>query len=110
MGKKYVESSKLVDRSVLYTPAEALDLAVKTAKAKFDETIEARELSRRKDQNRCDPTAGGTGITGICAASDTRVSAADCAALASRKLRLLPELTRCQETPSSEYSNANSAL
>ena len=41
MGKKYVESSKLVDKSVLYTPAEALDLAVKTAKAKFDETIEA---------------------------------------------------------------------
>ena len=40
MGKKYVESSKLVDKSVLYTPAEALDLAVKTAKAKFDETIE----------------------------------------------------------------------
>ena len=40
MGKKYVESSKLVDKSVLYTPAEALDLSVKTAKAKFDETIE----------------------------------------------------------------------
>ena len=32
MGKKYVESSKLVDKNVLYTPAEALDLAVKTAK------------------------------------------------------------------------------
>ena len=41
MGKKYIESSKLVDKNVLYTPAEALDLAVKTAKAKFDETIEA---------------------------------------------------------------------
>ena len=40
MGKNYIESSKLVDKSVLYTPAEALDLAVKTAKAKFDETIE----------------------------------------------------------------------
>ena len=40
MGKKYIESSKLVDKNVLYTPAEALDLAVKTAKAKFDETIE----------------------------------------------------------------------
>ncbi|MEQ8154433.1 MAG: 50S ribosomal protein L1 [Clostridiaceae bacterium] len=40
MGKKYVESAKLVDKSALYTPAEALDLAVKTAKAKFDETIE----------------------------------------------------------------------
>ena len=40
MGKNYIESSKLIDKSVLYTPAEALDLAVKTAKAKFDETIE----------------------------------------------------------------------
>ncbi len=40
MGKKYVESAKLIDRATLYTPEEALDLAVKTAKAKFDETIE----------------------------------------------------------------------
>lgn len=40
MGKKYVESAKLIDRSALYTPEEALDLAVKTSKAKFDETVE----------------------------------------------------------------------
>jgi large subunit ribosomal protein L1 len=40
MGKNYVESVKLVDRNALYTPVEAMDLAVKTAKAKFDETIE----------------------------------------------------------------------
>ena len=40
MGKNYVESAKLVDRDALYTTAEAMDLAVKTAKAKFDETIE----------------------------------------------------------------------
>jgi large subunit ribosomal protein L1 len=40
MGKKYVESTKLIDKSVLYTPSEALALAVKTAKAKFDETVE----------------------------------------------------------------------
>lgn len=40
MGKNYVESAKLIDKSVLYTPQEALELAVKTAKAKFDETIE----------------------------------------------------------------------
>ena len=39
-GKKYVESAKLVDRSKLYDPAEALDTVVKTAKAKFDETVE----------------------------------------------------------------------
>lgn len=39
-GKKYIESAKLIDRSRLYDPAEALDLVCKTAKAKFDETIE----------------------------------------------------------------------
>ncbi len=39
-GKKYVESAKLVDRAKLYDPAEALDTVIKTAKAKFDETVE----------------------------------------------------------------------
>ena len=39
-GKKYLESAKLVDRATLYDPAEALDLAVKTSSAKFDETVE----------------------------------------------------------------------
>ncbi len=39
-GKKYIDSKKLVDRSVLYEANDALDLAIKTAKAKFDETIE----------------------------------------------------------------------
>ena len=36
-GKKYVESAKLVDKTKLYDPAEALEVAVKTATAKFDE-------------------------------------------------------------------------
>jgi len=40
MGKNYIESAKLVDKTALYTPTEAMELAVKTAKAKFDETIE----------------------------------------------------------------------
>ena len=39
-GKKYVEAAKLVDRTALYEPAEAIALAKKTAVAKFDETIE----------------------------------------------------------------------
>ena len=39
-GKKYQESAKLIDRSVQYDPAEALDLVVKGASAKFDETVE----------------------------------------------------------------------
>ena len=40
-GKKYQESVKLIEKSRLYDTAEAMDLITKTAKAKFDETIEA---------------------------------------------------------------------
>ena len=40
MGKKYIESAKLIDKSALYNPMDALDLTLKTAKANFDETIE----------------------------------------------------------------------
>jgi len=39
-GKKYIESAKLIDRSVQYDPEEAVELVTKTAKAKFDETVE----------------------------------------------------------------------
>ena len=39
-GKKYIESAKLIDRSKAYDTMEALELAVSTAKAKFDETVE----------------------------------------------------------------------
>ena len=39
-GKKYIESTKIVDRSKLYDTDEAFDTVVKTAKAKFDETVE----------------------------------------------------------------------
>ncbi len=39
-GKKYQESVKLIDKSKQYDASEALELAVKTAKAKFDETVE----------------------------------------------------------------------
>ncbi len=40
-GKKYQDSAKLVDKAKLYDPAEGLNVVVETAKAKFDETIEA---------------------------------------------------------------------
>ncbi len=39
-GKRYLESAKLVNKRNLYSINEALDLAVKTASAKFDETVE----------------------------------------------------------------------
>ena len=39
-GKKYIESLKQIDTAKLYDPSEAAALAVSTAKAKFDETVE----------------------------------------------------------------------
>ena len=39
-GKKYNEIAKLVDRSAVYEPEEAIALVKKTAAAKFDETVE----------------------------------------------------------------------
>ena len=40
-GKKYKESIKLVDKTKLYDTQEAMKLVTETAKAKFDETVEA---------------------------------------------------------------------
>lgn len=40
-GKKYQESAKLIDKTMQYDPADAMELITKTAKAKFDETVEA---------------------------------------------------------------------
>ena len=39
-GKKYQDSTKLLEKGKLYDPAEALALVCQTSKAKFDETIE----------------------------------------------------------------------
>jgi large subunit ribosomal protein L1 len=39
-GKKYQDSSKLVDKMNLYEVQEAFDLVKSTSKAKFDETVE----------------------------------------------------------------------
>ena len=39
-GKKYAESAKLVEKLKLYDTEEGLELCIKTAKAKFDETVE----------------------------------------------------------------------
>ena len=39
-GKKYQESAKQIDKAALYDTAEAMNLVVKTAPAKFDKTVE----------------------------------------------------------------------
>ncbi len=53
-SKKYVDSVKLYEKTRLYDPAEAMDLVMKTSKAKFDETVEVHVRlgvdSRHADQ------------------------------------------------------------
>ena len=53
-GKKYTDSVKLVEKTKLYDVSEAMDLAVKTKTAKFDETVEVHVRlgvdSRHADQ------------------------------------------------------------
>ena len=39
-GKKYKDNAKLIDRATQYEVPAAMDLVVKTASAKFDETVE----------------------------------------------------------------------
>ena len=39
-SKNYIESEKLIDKTLSYSAKEAMDLVVKTGKAKFDETVE----------------------------------------------------------------------
>ena len=54
LGKKYVDSAKLFEKSKQYDPAEAMALVCQTSKAKFDETIEVHVRlgvdSRHADQ------------------------------------------------------------
>ena len=53
-GKNYTESAKLYDRTKLHDVDEAIDIMLKTAKAKFDETVEVHVKlgvdSRHADQ------------------------------------------------------------
>ena len=39
-GKKYREATQVIDRTAAYSPEEAIELAKKSANARFDETVE----------------------------------------------------------------------
>jgi large subunit ribosomal protein L1 len=58
-GKKYVELAKKVDRSRLYPPFEALDLAKATNPARFDATVEVA-FKLGVDPRRADQIVRGT--------------------------------------------------
>jgi len=58
-SKGYRESEKLLDKGSLYAPEEALELIQKTARAKFDETVEVH-VRLGIDPKRSDQTVRGT--------------------------------------------------
>ena len=85
-GKKYNESAKLVDRAKVYETVEALALAIYTAKAKFDETVELHVRlgvdSRHADQQVRGAVVlpNGTGksvrVLALCKADDVAAALA----------------------------------
>jgi large subunit ribosomal protein L1 len=58
-GKKYQEAAKLVDRNVLYSPAEGAELAKKTSYVGFDASVEAH-LRLGVDPRHADQMVRGT--------------------------------------------------
>ncbi len=58
-GKKHAEALKLVDTNKLYAPKEAIELAIKTATAKFDETVELH-IKLGVDGQKADQQVRGT--------------------------------------------------
>jgi large subunit ribosomal protein L1 len=58
-GKSYVEVAKLVDKDKPYPPEEAVELARKTSRAKFDETVELH-LRTGLDPRHADQQLRGT--------------------------------------------------
>ncbi|MCQ2427636.1 MAG: 50S ribosomal protein L1 [Clostridia bacterium] len=83
-GKKYVESVSLYEKSKMYEPSEAVGIVVKTAKAKFDETVEIHIRlgvdSRHADQQVRGavvlPNGTGKTVKTLVFAKDDKVKAA----------------------------------
>jgi len=83
-GKKYVESVKLYEKSKLYEASEAVAIVCKTAKAKFDETVEIHIRlgvdSRHADQQVRGavvlPNGTGKTVKTLVFAKDDKIQAA----------------------------------
>ena len=71
-GKNYQESEKLIDKQNLYDSAEAFGLVVQTAKAKFDETVEAH-IKLGVDSRHADQQVRGAIVLPHGTGKNTRV-------------------------------------
>ncbi len=73
-GKKYNESAALVEHLKLYEASEAMELCVKTAKAKFDETVEVH-IRLGVDSRHADQQVRGAVVLPNGTGKDVRVLA-----------------------------------
>ena len=72
-GKRYTDAARTFDRDTLQTPAEAIDLAKRTAKAKFDETVELA-VRLGVDPRKADQMVRGTVALPSGTGKDVRVA------------------------------------
>ncbi len=71
-GKKYQEASKLIDKSRIYSPEEAIDLAKEASYARFDETVELH-LKMGVDPRSADQQVRGVALLPNGLGKKTRV-------------------------------------
>jgi large subunit ribosomal protein L1 len=72
-GKKYLDSVKLIDQEKLFPSAEAVHLVKESAKAKFDETIEAH-IRLGVDPRHADQQVRGTVVLPFGTGKTVRVA------------------------------------
>ena len=72
-GKKYVDSAKLIDKTKLYDTNEALATVIKTATAKFDETVELH-VKLGVDSRHADQQVRGAVVLPNGTGKDVRVA------------------------------------
>ena len=94
-GKKYNQGAQLVDRAALYEPSEALDIAVKTATAKFDETVEVH-IRLGVDSRHADQQVRGAVVLPNGTGKKVRVAVFAKQALRSSALRILSLRSRAR--------------
>ena len=73
-GKKYVDAAKLVDKSKLYEPGEALETVIKTSTAKFDGAVELH-VKLGVDSRHADQQVRGAVVLPNGTGKDVRVLA-----------------------------------